>query len=103
MLELHIKLIYNEIALAINIHKNIKNYIADKIEKNSDEVRYSYFELKVKMNMDESDIDKFLKYSRNILEDLDYKVYFTGAKFEYKNAKRTVEDNELMIAVKDGE
>lgn len=33
----------------------IKNYIADKIEKNSDEVRYSYFELKVKMDMDESD------------------------------------------------
>ncbi len=26
----------------------LKNYIADKIEKNSDEVRYSYFELKSK-------------------------------------------------------
>lgn len=48
----------------------IKNYIADKIEKNSDEVRYSYFELKVKMDMDESDIDRFLKCSRIILEGL---------------------------------
>ena len=48
----------------------IKNYIADKIEKNSDEVRYSYFELKVKMDMDESDIDRFLKCSIIILEGL---------------------------------
>lgn len=48
----------------------IKYYIADKIEKNSDEVRYSYFELKVKMDMDESDIDRFLKCSRIILEGL---------------------------------
>lgn len=48
----------------------IKNYIADKIEKNSDEVRYSYFELKVKIDMDESDIDRFLKCSRIILEGL---------------------------------
>ena len=48
----------------------IKNYIADKIEKNSDEVRYSYFELKVKMDMDESYIDRFLKCSIIILEGL---------------------------------
>ena len=46
----------------------IKNYIADKIEKNSDEVRYSYFELKVKMDMDESDIDRFLKCSIRLLK-----------------------------------
>lgn len=48
----------------------IKNYIADKIETNNDEVRYSYFELKVKMDMDENDIDRFLKCSRIILEGL---------------------------------
>ncbi|MBO5348511.1 MAG: hypothetical protein J6A89_01635 [Clostridia bacterium] len=48
----------------------IENYIADKIAKNSDEVRYSYFELKVKQNMDKSDIDRFLKCSRIILEGL---------------------------------
>jgi hypothetical protein len=28
-------------------------------------------------------------------------VYFTGARFEYKNAKMKVQDNELMIAVKE--
>ncbi|MBO5348450.1 MAG: hypothetical protein J6A89_01325 [Clostridia bacterium] len=85
------------------LYEFVRNYIADKIEKNSDEVRYSYFELKVKMDMDERDIDRFLKCSRIILEEHDYRVYFTGSKFEYKNAKRNVEDNEFMIAVKDVE
>ena len=85
------------------LYEFVRNYIADKIEKNSDEVRYSYFELKVKMDMDERDIDRFLKCSRIILEEYDYRVYFTGSKFEYKNAKRNVEDNEFMIAVKDVE
>ena len=50
------------------LFKFIENYIADKITKNSDEVRYSYYELKVKLDMDKSDIDRFLKCSRIILE-----------------------------------
>ena len=29
-----------------------------------------------------------------------YQVYFTGAKFEYKEEKITVGNNELMVAVK---
>lgn len=85
------------------LYEFVRKYIVNKIEKNNDEVRYSYFELKVKMDMDERDIDRFLKCSRIILEEHNYRVYFTGAKFEFKNAKRTVEDNEFMIAVKDGE
>lgn len=46
----------------------IEKYIAEKIKMNSDEVRYSYFELKVKLDMNEIEIDRFLKCSRIILE-----------------------------------
>ncbi len=52
------------------LFKYIQNYIAEKIERNSDEVRYSYFELKIKLNMNENEIDRFLKCSRIILEEL---------------------------------
>ena len=48
----------------------IKNYIAEEKKISNDEIRYSYFELKVKMNMDGNDIDVFLKYSKKILEKL---------------------------------
>lgn len=52
------------------LFKFIQNYIAEKIARNSDEVRYSYFELKIKLNMNEDEIDRFLKCSRIILEEL---------------------------------
>lgn len=29
-----------------------------------------------------------------------YEVYFTEVKFIYKNANRTVQDNEFMVAIK---
>lgn len=51
------------------LFKFIESYIADKIMKNSDEVRYSYYELKVNLDMDKNDIDRFLKCSRIILEE----------------------------------
>lgn len=81
--------------------KFTNKYITDKMKENENIIRYSFYEIRVKMDMEETDVDKFLKCSRNILEDLDYKVYFTGAKFVYENANRTVQDNELMIAIKD--
>lgn len=48
----------------------VEKYVAEKIKNNSDEVRYSYFELKVKLDMKEDEIDRFLKCSRIILEEL---------------------------------
>lgn len=82
------------------LFKFTNKYITNKINENENIIRYSFYEIRVKMNMEETDVDKFLKCSINILEDLDYKVYFTGAKFVYENANRIVQDNELMIAIK---
>ncbi len=47
----------------------VEKYVAEKIKKNSDEVRYSYFELKIKLDMNKDEIDRFLKCSRIILEE----------------------------------
>lgn len=76
-------------------------YIKEKMDVNKNIVRYSFYELRVKMDMEDAEVERFLKCSRSILESLDYKVYFTGAKFVYENANRTVQDNELMIAIKE--
>lgn len=75
-------------------------YIKEKMDVNKNIVRYSFYELRVKMDMEDAEVERFLKCSSSILESLDYKVYFTGAKFVYENANRTVQDNELMIAIK---
>ena len=77
------------------------NLIESKETKNENYIRYSYYELKVKSNLLEKEIDEVLKISRDYFENKGYKVYFTNAKFEYQNAKRKVEVNEYMIAFKE--
>lgn len=81
------------------IIKLIENTLKDKIKSNPNYIRYSFYELRVKYNLSEEDTDRFLFLIRTKLENEDYKVYFTGAEFEYSGAKITVRDNELMIAV----
>lgn len=79
----------------------IFDYIAVKEKENPKFIRYSYYELKVKSNLLDEEIDKFLKVNRDYFENHDYKVYFTNARYEYKGAFQNVQPNELMIAFKE--
>ncbi len=77
------------------------NLIESKEKENENYIRYSYYELKIKNNLSENEIDDVLRISRDYFENKGYKVYFTNAEFEYQNARRKVETNEYMIALKD--
>ena len=79
----------------------IEKTLKDKLNKNTDYIRYTFYELRVKYNLSEQDTDRFLDLIRTKLQNENYRVYFTGTKFEYKNAKMKVQDNELIIAVKE--
>jgi len=81
--------------------KLIENTLKIKIKINPNYIRYTYYELRVKYNLSEENTDRFLLLIRTKLENQGYRVFFTGAKFEYNNTKITVQDNELMIAVKE--
>ena len=83
------------------LNKFTINLIKSKETKNENYIRYSYYELKIKNNLSEKEIDEVLKLSRDYFENKGYKVYFTNAEFKYKNAKRKVETNEYMIAFKE--
>lgn len=79
------------------------NYINDKLKVSEDEnfIRYTFYELRVKNNLSELEVDKFLKINKDYFENNGYRVYFTGAKYIYRDAKITVQPNELLIAVKE--
>ena len=79
----------------------IETTLEDKMKKNTEFIRYSFYELRVKYNLSEQDTDRFLELIRTKLQNENYKVFFTGTRFEYKDAKMKVQDNELMIAVKE--
>lgn len=79
----------------------INEYIQNKLSENENYIRYTFYELRVKNNLSEDEVDKFLELNKNYLEKKGFQVFFTGARFTYENAKRTVQPNELMIAIKE--
>lgn len=82
------------------IINHIELSLKEKINKNADYIRYTFYEIRVKYNLSEQDTHRFLTLIRIKLQNENYNVYFTEAKFEYKDAKMEVKDNELMIAIK---
>ena len=82
-----------------DLFKFVENFVNVKITKNNDIVKFSYFEIKIKMNMDEEDIDRFLKCSKIISEDQGYQVYQLGEKYNFEGEQRKVEDNEFLVAI----
>ena len=81
----------------------IENTLKDKLNKNTDYIKYTFYELRVKYNLSEQDTDRFLYLIRTKLQNENYKVYFTGTKFKYKDIEKVVQNNEYMIATKEGE
>lgn len=79
----------------------IESTLKEKISEDSNFIRYTFYELKVKYNLTEKDLDRFLILIRAKLENENYKVYFTDSKFIYQNANRTVQLNEILIAIKE--
>lgn len=79
----------------------IEQTLKEKLNNNTDFIRYTFYELRVKYNLSEQNTYRFLDLIRIKLRNENYKVYFTGDRFEYKDEKMKVQDNELMIAVKE--
>lgn len=81
----------------------VGKYIEYKLLENEEEIRITFYELRVKENLTELETEKFLQLCKNKLENMNYNVYFTGETFIYKQCNRMVQPNELLIAVKKGE
>lgn len=79
------------------------NLINKKLEENSEFIRYTFYELKVKNNLTDEEMNNVLQISKMFLKSRKYRVYFTDEKFEYQNAIRKVQSNEMLIAIKEGE
>ncbi len=79
----------------------VTKYINRKIDEDENLIKYTFYELRVKNNLSEEDTDRFLELNKTYLENKGYQVFFTGAKYKYKNEQKMVQQNELMIAIKE--
>ncbi len=78
----------------------ITEFIDEKIDKNPNFLVFTFYEIRIKLNLSEIETNEFLRLSRTRLENLNYKVYFTGEQYTYNNRERIVEDNQLLVAIK---
>lgn len=60
----------------------VTEYLDNKIAENENYIVCSVYDLRVKHNLAEKDVDIFLQYAKTRLENLNYQVYFTGAKYK---------------------
>lgn len=81
--------------------QDITEYLDNKIKKNENELTITFYEIRIKNNLSEIETDNFLELCKIRLENLGYKVYFTGTKFIFNNANRMVQPNELLLAIKE--
>lgn len=78
----------------------IENTLEEKIKLNSNYIKYSFYEINVKYNLNESDKNLFLKLIKNKLENNNYIMYSVGQKYEYNGIKKEVLNNEILVAIK---
>ena len=78
----------------------IEYTLNEKINKNDEIIKYSFYELRVKYNLTENETDKFIELVRNRLFYNEYKTYMIGDSYNYNGEEYTVQDNELLVAIK---
>lgn len=79
--------------------QEIDNYIEKKIKHNKNQIIFTFYELRIKLNLSSEETYNFLHLASIKLENNNYKIYRTGQEYFYKR-KLKVEDNQLMIAIK---
>ena len=93
-------IIYGAVSEMKMTMQDITDFLDNKIKKNENEIVITFYEIRVKSNLSEAETDDFLAFFFIRLENMGYQVFFTGAKFVFQNANRTVQPNQLMIAIK---
>lgn len=80
----------------------IETTLYEKMQQNENFIRYSFYEINVKYPFkNEEERNLFLKLLKNKLTNNKYKVYLEGQKFEYNDSNMMVQDNEILIAIKE--
>ena len=78
----------------------IEQTLDNKFTKDRDFIRYTFYELRVKLNLKENNYIQFLKFAKIKLENMGYKVYYTGDKYFINDEVKYVKDNEILVAIK---
>lgn len=80
--------------------QEIDLYLEDKLKQNRNCVIFTFYELRVKLNLSSEQMYNFLHLVSTKLENNSYQIYRTGQEYFYREKLR-VEDNQLLVAIKE--
>lgn len=83
----------------MNLSK-IDEYLENKISQNSEFIIFTFYELRVSLDLSSEATFEFLRLVSTKLINNNYKVYRTGQEYNYKGKKK-VKGNELLVAIKE--
>lgn len=78
--------------------QQIDLYIENKLKQNKYCVIFTFYELRIKLNLTSEETYNFLHFASIKLENNNYKIYRTGQEYFYKE-KLKVNENQLMVAI----
>lgn len=81
--------------------KLIDQLISTKIKEDENYLRFSFYEVRVKGKVEESEEKRFLELAKTKLNNMGYNVYLENDEFIYNDANMRVQPNELLIAIKE--
>lgn len=79
---------------------NVIQKIEKKIVENEKFLKYTYYELRVKENLTESEMYGYIGETIKELLKMKYEVYRTNQKYFIDNQEYIVKENELLVAIK---
>ena len=80
--------------------QQIDIYLENKLKQNRNCVIFTFYELRVKLNLSSEQMYNFLHLVSTKLENNNYQIYRTGQEYFYREKLR-VEDNQLLVAIKE--
>ena len=81
--------------------QDLTDFLDEKINENEDILHITVYELRVKLGLSKEEVDGFLELAKTRLENLNYQVYFTGAKYTYNGVRQEVQSNDYLLALKE--
>ncbi len=81
--------------------QQIDLYLNAKLKENNNYIVFTFYELRVKLNLTPEETLNFLHLVATKLENNNYKIYRTGQNYIYEGKKYKVEENQLLVAIKE--
>lgn len=79
----------------------INDLISEKEKIDENCIIFSYYEVIVKNDLKQEQQDEFKQLAKIKFNNMGYKVYFENEEFMYEGARRKVQSNQILIAVKE--